>query len=93
MMRAVAFALLAHTATVVALKPIVPRSASSNKGNTLREASPLVDSVPSSNVEQITSVATDLALTGMRVGTCALMIHHGIDKIEVRSCRKPSMPV
>ena len=26
--------------------------------------------------------ATDLTLTALRVGTCALMIHHGFDKIE-----------
>ena len=26
--------------------------------------------------------AIDLSLTAMRVGTCALMVHHGIDKIE-----------
>ena len=26
--------------------------------------------------------ATDLTLTALRVGTCALMVHHGIDKIE-----------
>ena len=26
--------------------------------------------------------ATDVTLTALRVGTCALMVHHGIDKIE-----------
>ena len=29
----------------------------------------------------------DLGLTVMRVGTCALMVHHGIDKIEARGAR------
>merc|ERR1711871_583687 len=26
--------------------------------------------------------AIDLSLTAMRVGTCALMVHHGIDKVQ-----------
>jgi len=28
--------------------------------------------------------AVDLGITAMRLGTCALMVHHGLDKIEVR---------
>jgi len=27
-------------------------------------------------------LATDLTLTGLRLGTCALMVHHGIDKLQ-----------
>jgi hypothetical protein len=28
--------------------------------------------------------AVGLGITAMRLGTCALMVHHGLDKIEVR---------
>ena len=29
-------------------------------------------------------VATDVCVTTLRIGTCALMYHHGIDKIQAR---------
>ena len=83
-----AFALLAQIATIVALKPTVPRGTRSKrfldfKTPLARQASPLDESIPSSNVGEIAAAATDLCVTVMRVGTCALMYHHGIDKIEV----------
>ena len=35
-----------------------------------------------SGLNELGQLAVDLSLTAMRVGTCALMVHHGIDKIE-----------
>lgn len=37
------------------------------------------------DLEKITQVASDLTTTGLRLATCALMVHHGIDKLDVRS--------
>ena len=31
---------------------------------------------------EFVTVATDLGVTAMRLGTCALMIHHGFDKVQ-----------
>ena len=33
---------------------------------------------------EVAQLATDLSITALRVGTCALMVHHGIDKLGVR---------
>lgn len=34
---------------------------------------------------QVAQAATDLTITALRLGTCALMAHHGLDKIQVRT--------
>ena len=34
-------------------------------------------------------LATDLSITALRVGTFVLMVHHGIDKLEVCVCHAP----
>ena len=35
---------------------------------------------------QVAQIATDLTITTLRLGTCALMVHHGIDKLTVHLC-------
>ena len=40
------------------------------------------DGVEDSFLEKITEPVTDLCILGLRLGTCSLMIHHGLDKIE-----------
>ena len=33
---------------------------------------------------EVAQTATDLTVTALRLGTCALMVHHGFDKLDVR---------
>ena len=37
-------------------------------------------------------VVQDVAITALRLGTCALMVHHGIDKLTVRSSLPGLLP-
>merc|ERR1719201_3028198 len=37
---------------------------------------------PDGNGSGVLALATDVTVTALRVGTCALMIHHGFDKLE-----------
>lgn len=41
-----------------------------------------VESNPSSSFDSVADSLTDVCILGLRLGTCALMFHHGIDKID-----------
>ena len=43
------------------------------------------DVIESEPFGQVAQVATDLTITALRLGMCALMVHHGLDKIQVRT--------
>ena len=43
--------------------------------------------------EAAAKLATDLTITGLRIGTCALMVHHGIDKLGVRLYSVSTLPI
>merc|ERR1712241_756619 len=57
-------------------------SNSYEKTDTQLEAFGSSDASESSVQTNIFDPVTDICITALRIGTCALMIHHGIDKIE-----------
>ena len=43
------------------------------------------------NDADLADLALTATITAMRVGTCALMVHHGLDKIQVSCHRRPTL--
>ena len=68
-----AAALLAGAPALSAPKPIV----ASRAGLAVATVSDLEEETPA-----FIQTVSDLGITAMRLGTCALMVHHGFDKIE-----------
>ena len=67
---------LSIKASIATPKTTVARSSKIVAVSSIEEPEPFEGAV---------KVVSDVAITGLRLGTCALMIHHGIDKLTVRS--------
>ena len=83
----VALALVANGAALFNKAPAsVPKKAGARKAPaefgrvvpTGRGAALVVEADP---IAEVAEVAKDVAITSVRLGTCALMVHHGLDKI------------
>jgi uncharacterized membrane protein YphA (DoxX/SURF4 family) len=73
--------------TPKSVTPRVPAARRMSPAMVLKRRSPVstVDmqvSLQQDETPEAVKLATDLLLTALRLGTCALMIHHGIDKIQ-----------
>jgi len=58
-------------------------STSAQQASSKTQIAPVEESEPAGNfLEPIADGVSDVIILGLRVGTCALMIHHGFDKIQ-----------
>ena len=67
-----------------AIQPFVASSSSSSLHafRTTKEAPVVVDNDEPVFLESITNELAELCILTLRVGTCILMVHHGIDKLD-----------
>merc|ERR1740138_1093596 len=83
MLRALLVAALAAPGAALLLAGSAPKPIITGPAATSR-ARPIVAVATVAEPEQpeFVTVATDLGVTALRLGTCALMVHHGFDKIQ-----------
>merc|ERR1719486_1679878 len=77
MFRVLTIAALAAPAAAFAAQPMAPRLAVAG-----RTTGVAMTTGASSEEPAFVRTAGDVFITTMRLGTCALMIHHGFDKIQ-----------
>merc|ERR1712176_1648532 len=66
---------------------VVARPANMGESSPFKYSAPSALSMSSESFDfeeevTIADTVTDVAITALRIGTCALMIHHGIDKVQ-----------
>lgn len=84
MLRAILLTALAAPGAALLLagsapKPFITGPAATSRARPIVAVSSLEDT---EQPEFITTL-TDVGITALRIGTCALMVHHGFDKIQV----------
>ena len=79
LLRAVLLTALAAPGAALLLAGAAP------KPTVIARARPIVAVSSLENTEQpeFITTLTDVGITALRLGTCALMVHHGFDKIQV----------
>jgi uncharacterized membrane protein YphA (DoxX/SURF4 family) len=88
MMRTVLLLSLAASASALFKSAATPKKSQPVRKGGLFSAGKVVPSGRTAVVEPeeplagATQLATDLSITALRLGTCALMVHHGIDKLD-----------
>ena len=84
MLRAILLTALAAPGAALLLAGSAPKPFITGPAATSR-ARPIVAVSSLENTEQpeFITTLTDVGITALRLGTCALMVHHGFDKIQV----------
>ena len=72
-----ALVLLLQPAAALFKPPVAKPVVTGARGKAVSMNSPAVSEEPA-----LVTAVTDLTITAVRVGTCALMVHHGFDKIQ-----------
>jgi uncharacterized membrane protein YphA (DoxX/SURF4 family) len=82
MMRVLLLGALAAPAAALAGKPGPKPVISGRAGLAVSRVAPMMVSTLEDETPEFVQTAVDLGITALRLGTCALMVHHGFDKIQ-----------